>query len=245
LTDNQPARITWLSPKPTSKENSVSSKEPTIRLTQEESIEPRISRIPLKCSRRWAPVGDDSNQPELTVSVFLTQHAYIRLCAHAGRDLKNEVGGWMVGKWCMDKQSGKQFVIIETILPAEFTQQGSAFLTFTQDSQVVLHETMSAHYPDKVLVGWYHTHPRMGVFFSAWDTWLHNNFFPEAWQVALVIEPFSAAGGFFIRQVNGLLDSRRYFGFYELASKSKKSVVHWRNMVSDSEISKLQEEDRQ
>ena len=46
----------------------------------------------------------------------------------------------------------------------------------------------------------------MGIFLSSWDTWLHSHFFPEAWQVALVIEPYSKSGGFFIQQPDGALD---------------------------------------
>jgi proteasome lid subunit RPN8/RPN11 len=167
------------------------------------------------------------------VSVFITQKAYVRFCAHAGSDLDNEVGGWLLGKWRMDRKSGEQFIVIETVLPAQHTQHGSAFLTFTQESQVALHNLLQEDYPDKELVGWFHTHPRMGVFLSAYDTWLHHNFFPEMWQVALVIEPYSNRGGFFIRQADGSLDPRAYFGFYELISKKKRSVVHWRNLNED------------
>jgi hypothetical protein len=51
--------------------------------------------------------------------------------------------------------------------------------------------------------------------------------------VALVIEPYSNRGGFFIRQPDGLLDPRAYFGFYELINRKKRSVVHWRNLKEE------------
>ena len=81
-----------------------------------------------------------------------------------------------------------------------YTRQGSVYLTFTQESLVDIHDQIDANYKGQKIVGWYHTHPNMGVFLSHYDTWLHNNFFPEPWQVALVVEPISAIGGFFIRQ---------------------------------------------
>jgi hypothetical protein len=51
--------------------------------------------------------------------------------------------------------------------------------------------------------------------------------------VALVIEPVSAVGGFFIRQTDSVLDPSRYFGFYELDGNSGRSVVGWNNMQPD------------
>jgi proteasome lid subunit RPN8/RPN11 len=133
----------------------------------------------------------------------------------------------------VDKLSREQFTIIDTILPAQFTINASASLTFTQQSQVNLRNHLDEHYPKKDLVGWFHTHPRMGVFLSGYDTWLHENFFSEMWQVALVLEPHSNTGGFFIRGVDGSLDPRHYFGFYELVQSREQSVVDWRNLVSN------------
>jgi proteasome lid subunit RPN8/RPN11 len=175
------------------------------------------------------------NWLEPVVSVFVSQRAFVRFCAHAGSDLSNEVGGWLVGKWRADKVTGRQFVVVENSLPATLTRHGSAFLTFTQDTQVALYEALEERFPGKQLVGWYHTHPRMGVFLSEYDTWLHRNFFPEHYQVALVIEPYSATGGFFIRQTDGSLDARRYYGFYELHNRRRRSVMHWRNLYSEAE----------
>jgi proteasome lid subunit RPN8/RPN11 len=179
-------------------------------------------------------VEDGALDPAVTV--FVTQKAFVRCCAHAGSDLHNEVGGWLIGKWRADRLTGRNFIIVESILPAPHTRHGSAFLTFTQETQVALYDELKERFPNKELVGWYHTHPRMGVFLSEYDTWLHRNFFPEPYQVALVIEPYSSAGGFFIRQEDGFLDARQYFGFYELYHRTKRSVVHWQNLLPDAPL---------
>jgi len=162
--------------------------------------------------------------------VFVTPKAYLRFSAHAVSDMDNEVGGWLIGKACQDPDTGQKFIVVEVILPALYTRQGSAFLTFTTESQIAMYEIMEENYPGKDLVGWYHTHPRMGIFLSGYDTWLHDNFFLQPWQVALVIEPHTALGGFFIRNENGALDPRRYYGFYELKNGKGQSVVNWQNM---------------
>ena len=182
--------------------------------------------------RWWAPFPSDDGKP--VVTVFVTHRAYVRFCAHAGSDLNHEVGGGLVGQWHLDEEAGEGFVVIETIIPARFTRQGSAFLTFTQDTLVAMHDELEDRHPGKQLVGWYHTHPRMGVFLSSYDVWLHEHFFPEPWQVALVIEPHSRTGGFFIQDREGRMDPKRYFGFNELLDENGASVVHWTNMFPNA-----------
>jgi hypothetical protein len=92
------------------------------------------------------------------------------------------------------------------------------------------HDEIEKNHSGKRIVGWYHTHPRMGIFLSHYDTWLHHNFFPEPWQVALVVEPHKSLAGFFIRRDDDALDPTRYFGFYELNGNMGRSMVEWQNL---------------
>jgi len=202
-----------------------------VKLSPAEANLPVRTRIPRHSALEWVPKNANCEElPRSQVSVFVTQNAYIRMCAHAGSDLFNEVGGWMAGKYCQDQLSDELFIVVDTVLPALYTDQGAAHLTFTGDTQVALYDRLEKDHPGKTLVGWYHTHPRMGVFFSQWDAWLHQNFFPHAWQVALVIEPHSSFGGFFIRQADGELDQRNYYVFNELITNKQRSVVFWKNL---------------
>jgi proteasome lid subunit RPN8/RPN11 len=203
--------------------------KPAIQITSSNDQSPKPAHIPLQRARRWrSDIEDNDHNP--TFPIFLTQKAYIKICVHAGSDLDNEIGGWLLGKWCVDQTTQEEFVVVEANLPAVFTRSGSAFLTFTQDSQVAMHDLMEDRYPGKELVGWYHTHPRMGIFLSTYDVWLHKNFFTKPWQMALVIEPHSNVAGFFTRDSEGELDSRYYRGFYEIDNGQDRSVVHWKNM---------------
>jgi hypothetical protein len=95
----------------------------------------------------------------------------------------------------------------------------------------LLNDELDAKHPRRLMLGWYHTHPRMGVFLSGYDTWLHQHFFPESWQVALVIEPHSTTCGFFIRTADGTLDPQRYYGFREILAEGGRSEVEWRNLA--------------
>jgi len=198
-----------------------------------ENSAPPTAVIPLDRARRWFS-HDEETGFHLHIPVFVAQSAYLSAVEHAASDLEREVGGTLVGNWSIDSETRQQFIVVETAIPARFTRQGSVYLTFTQDSLVDLHAEMDEHYPDKQIVGWYHTHPGMGVFLSPNDAWLHQHFFPEPWQVALVMDPTSAAGGFFIRQADGFLDPGRCFGFYELDGMGP-SIVHWNNLEQESE----------
>lgn len=202
-----------------------------IQLSSPLTTSPRRTRMPVGRAQRWfSSFEEEENHP--VVTVFITQRAFVRLCAHAGSDLEHEVGGWLVGKWCKDARNEEQFIVIEAALPAPFTRQGTATLTFTQESQVALLQIIEQRFAGKEVLGWYHTHPRMGVFLSSYDAWLHTHFFPKHYQVALVVEPYMPMGGFFIRNEDGSLDTRRYYGFYELQSRASGSVVQWKNLFS-------------
>ena len=59
-------------------------------------------------------------------------------------------------------------------------------------------------------VGWYHSHTRSEIFLSDGDLALHQRFFPESWQVALVMKPHTfqpARIGFFFRQADGSIQA--------------------------------------
>jgi proteasome lid subunit RPN8/RPN11 len=55
-------------------------------------------------------------------------------------------------------------------------------------------------------VGWYHSHTRSEIFLSEADLEIHKRFFPESWQVALVMKPHTFQPtriGFFFREAGG------------------------------------------
>jgi proteasome lid subunit RPN8/RPN11 len=158
--------------------------------------------MPLDGSQRWdSPY--DGGSPYPAVKVFLAQPAYCRVYVHAASEPDAEVGGALVGQWFSDPASHDQFITVDHAMPARYTRSGSVYLTFTQDTLIAFHDQLEQRYPGQRIVGWYHTHPRMGVFLSHYDTWLHSHFFPEPWQVALVVEPHSSVGGFFVRPREG------------------------------------------
>ncbi len=202
--------------------------EHRIKLARAPQAEPASLPMPLDKALRWISPYED--QVSSQVIVFFSQRAYQDCSSHAASNLDHEVGGILVGQVCRDGEDGLLYIVVEDAIQARHTQYSPTRLTFTQDSLVQLNRELEERFPGKRMVGWYHTHPHMDVFMSAYDLWLHTNFFREPWQVALVMEPCSARGGFFCMQEGGRLDPYHYIGFYELADLSYETVVEWTNL---------------
>jgi len=184
--------------------------------------------MPLDQSLAW--VSPDQHLVNPGVEIFLAQSAYLRLVEHTASDLENEVGGLLIGAGRVDPATDRPYILIEDILPALHTESGQTFVTFTQDTLVKLHGELENRFPGQRIVGWYHTHPGLGVFLSSYDRWLHEHFFNDPRQVALVIDPCQDAGGFFCWQVHGQLDPSHPTGFFEWRKEQPGSVVTWHNL---------------
>ena len=55
-----------------------------------------------------------------------------------------------------------------------------------------------ARAPQELIVGWYHSHPGLGAFFSTTDRRTQAAFFPHPYSVGWVIDPIDAAEAFFM-----------------------------------------------
>src|ERR1035437_3866581 len=114
-----------------------------------------------------------------------------------------EIGGILLGKF----DHGRLVIGDYAALDCEHAH-GPSF-TLSQPDEARLTELLSAHANDAGglrPVGWYHSHTRSEIFLSDADLEIHHRFFPESWQVALVIKPHifqPARIGFFFRQADG------------------------------------------
>lgn len=116
------------------------------------------------------------------------------IMAHA-RSASTEVGGLLLGE--VYEEQARFLVSVALALPAHHTEASLAYLTFTGETWLDLIARRAA-YPELKTVGWYHSHPGMGVFFSSSDLFIHRNFFgDQPWYIALVIDPLSGELGVF------------------------------------------------
>lgn len=138
---------------------------------------------------RGAELGP--NQPRL----ILLPEAVEKMAAHALGDVRSEVGGVLLG--AAFRNAGELFVEVHTALPAQTDDHGPIHFTFNADAWAGIHRDRTERYPDLDIVGWFHTHPGLGIFFSGDDVVVHSAAFVLPWHVAMVIDPLSRRMGCF------------------------------------------------
>lgn len=120
----------------------------------------------------------------------------------------NEAGGVLVGHHGLD--AGREFVTVDAFLAAPKCQAGPAHLVFTHEAFAECEAAREQLDPSLAVVGWCHSHPGYGVFLSEADQFIHTQFFPLPWQVALVIDPRREELGFF-RMAGGATTRTGFF----------------------------------
>ena len=162
-----------------------------------------------------------------SVRVYIKQDVYKRIEKFAREDTSKEVGSILLGEY-VDKKD-KRIVIISDYIEAKYTDASASTLTFTHETWDYVHKEREKSYPDKVIVGWQHTHPGYGIFLSNYDIFIQENFFNLPWQIAYVVDPIAGTRGFFEWKNNKV---SKMTGFYiydevgtemKLADKTKKS----------------------
>ena len=128
--------------------------------------------------------------------------------SHTSLDLQVEAGGLCLGHAFYEKESGRWLLQWEETLSASpnSTVAGPAHVTFSPDSWQEMVDIQLQRFPDLRILGWYHSHPGMGIFLSGMDLFIHEHFFSAPWQIAAVLDPQSHHLGLFGRQEQQLLE---------------------------------------
>lgn len=130
--------------------------------------------------------------------VFVSEHALADLHAHLGSDLDRENGGLLMGLPFLDPETGALYVDIRFSVPAEHAKGTSAHLQFTPEAWQHMSTQIEQEFNDLVAVGWYHSHPGLGVFLSSTDRATQRAFFSNPWSIALVVDPVARTQGWFL-----------------------------------------------
>lgn len=120
---------------------------------------------------------------------------------HGRSSMSMEVCGVLIGNLCWDKEP---YLMIDGRIEGKYADHQMASVTFTAETWDYIHSELSSKYPDKIIVGWYHTHPGFGIFLSQMDRFIHENFFGLKWQPAYVYDPQAETEGFFFWNDNSL-----------------------------------------
>lgn len=137
--------------------------------------------------------------------IFISRQAHDAIWKHARETLPadhqanrpiNEVGGVLIGDIYGDEEG--PFLEVRAAIAAKHTRTEHAQVTFTPETWADINQTKDERYPDVRIVGWYHTHPRFGVFLSERDRFIHRHSFSQPWAAAFVLDPIQQTEGFFV-----------------------------------------------
>lgn len=174
---------------------------------------------PPRTGGRWAEVGVASGRP---VEVRLAEPAFSTVERHAASSL-DEIGGLLVGE--AFRWQGRLYVEVDHAIAGEGMKAGPAHVTFTAETWSHLLAEQERLLPGKQVVGWYHSHPRMGIFLSDMDLAIHRHFFDQEWHVALVVNGQDRIAGFFAWDGS---DIRAVEGFrFRAAKRSEGESFLW------------------
>ena len=206
------------------------------RMSAEEmsAVESRIieENFPTQRTLHLMP-NDDAPQLSDYSEIVVTEEVLLATAHHVAQDLTKESGGFLLGNRYECPNTHRNYIIVDQFMKADYTEGTQVSLTFTTDSWAQLTNRLDGKYRGKQLVGWYHSHPGMGIFLSNYDVDIHKNRFSNPWEVALVLDPVKHEGGFFA-WVDGNINPREKLDFYELLEgDSRDTVVAWTNYTAE------------
>ena len=145
-----------------------------------------------ECRESELPNGCELNGSHTVV----LQSVINEIKEHGRSSMHAEVCGVLVGSLCWD---GRPYLLIDGRIEGKHASHQSGSVTFTSETWDFIHEELAAKYPDRKIVGWYHTHPGFGIFLSNMDAFIHENFFSFPWEPAYVFDPQAETDGFFFQ----------------------------------------------
>ena len=124
-----------------------------------------------------------------------------------------EIGGILLGR----HEADRLLILDHVALPCEHAAGPSFVLSPTDHIKLAEMLAVGRGNPSVAQpVGWYHSLTRSGILLSETDLEIHKRYFPEPWQVALVLKPHTfqpTRAGFFFREPDGAIRATCYREF--------------------------------
>jgi proteasome lid subunit RPN8/RPN11 len=159
-------------------------------------MEIKIRPIKPKTERGRLPSKVDRDYPKKLPVVYISQTTLDKLHEYAASDTSYELGGVLVGR--IARASRRWFIEIHNFVPAHKGVSRRASFEFTNEAQAQIHDDLTSQFPDKKIVGWFHTHPGYGVFLSGADQFIDEHYFNDKNHIAMVLDPTKPDAGVFV-----------------------------------------------
>ena len=167
--------------------------------------------------------------------VVLSDDAHRFIHGHAEATPDNEICGVLLGHRGADEHG--LFVVVELAVEGKHADENAASVTFTHATWDHIYEVIAEHDDAMEIVGWYHSHPGFGIFFSSHDSFIHDHFFAAPWQVGLVVDPLADERGMFANVGSQLLGIDCYWRLSSDRSSAERVECDYRNRIADRDKS--------
>lgn len=151
-------------------------------------------------SGRTVCYSEDKNN--LCVDIQLGEMALVKTQLFSVSNHDIEVGGLLIGPKPVKQTNGRYLTSITDVIYAFHAKSSRGELTFTAASWAQMTRERVSRFPNMATVGWFHSHPDWGVFYSDYDISLHSGFFDLPFMVGLVLDPVRKQLDFFAWNLN-------------------------------------------
>jgi len=159
------------------------------------------------------------------VVTYINYSAFKEMVAHALSSKDREVGGFLIGD--VYEINGQIIVYVRHIVKALHAVEKRASVVITDKAWQYVLNIVDKNYENYTIVGWYHTHPGYGIFYSGHDIFAHKNFFRDPWHIGIVIDPIKKDIGFFYWDNNTIKKTKEFV----LINDTKNSIRNIRSLI--------------
>lgn len=118
--------------------------------------------------------------------VLIRKEALHEMHGHAASEMHHEIAGYLLGFPAKDAQTGTNVTYIERAVRAIYDSTSTHVTMHAASFNDV--ETVRKQ-DGTILVGYYHSHPRLNIFLSSTDVENFKDYHSEDYQIAVVVDP--------------------------------------------------------
>lgn len=157
----------------------------------------RFAELPPEAMPHYSLAGHQGGDVPLEspFQLFIFQHALDRMWQHVRESPHLECAGGLFGHPFIKPDEVRPvgieitFVIVAVAVPYEAKERSGGHVRITADAIAKADEFVAREHAGLRPVGWYHSHPGLGIFLSSHDSVITASIFNADWHVAIVLDP--------------------------------------------------------
>lgn len=165
-------------------------------------------------------IGEDDED----FKIFISEETINDIKGYLSSDKTKELGGVLIGDIYLD-EAKNNFIVINSFIIARYTEANVTRLTFSHKTWEDINCKIESDYPNKIVLGWFHSHPGHTVFLSTYDKFIHENFFSGESFVAYVFDPINNDEGFFFWKDSILIRAKCFYLYTDLQIKGENKNI--------------------